>query len=133
MIPAQEIRLSLEQELLEQRLKRIREIEALGFRPYGARFDFTHTIPQYSRRVRLEDRGGTRARAWTSASAGRIQTLRRMGKAGFAHLVQNGERLQVYIKKDAVAAERLRALPAAGHRRHRRRPRATCSAPGPAN
>src|SRR2546427_7060222 len=26
------------------RLRRIREIEALGFRAYGHRFDFTHTI-----------------------------------------------------------------------------------------
>src|SRR5262245_58221173 len=25
-----------------------------------------------------------------------------MGKAGFAHLMQNGERLQIYVKKDAV-------------------------------
>ena len=37
------------------------------------------------------------------AIAGRILTIRRMGKAGFAHLQQNGERLQVYIRKDAVS------------------------------
>ena len=37
--------MSLEDELLEQRLERIREIEALGFRPYGQRFEFSHTIP----------------------------------------------------------------------------------------
>jgi lysyl-tRNA synthetase class 2 len=35
--------------------------------------------------------------------AGRIQTLRRMGKAGFAHLQQGGERLQVYFKKDSLS------------------------------
>src|SRR6202035_323290 len=34
--------------------------------------------------------------------AGRIMTLRHMGKAGFAHLQQSGERLQIYVKKDAV-------------------------------
>src|SRR5208282_5911725 len=34
---------------------------------------------------------------------GRIQTVRRMGKAGFMHLAQSGERLQVYIRKDAVS------------------------------
>jgi lysyl-tRNA synthetase, class II len=34
--------------------------------------------------------------------AGRIQTIRRMGKAGFLHLMQSGERLQVYVRKDAV-------------------------------
>ena len=34
--------------------------------------------------------------------SGRIHTIRRMGKAGFAHLLQNGEKLQIYVKKDAV-------------------------------
>jgi lysyl-tRNA synthetase class 2 len=29
-------------------------------------------------------------------------TLRHMGKAGFAHLQQSGERLQIYVRKDAV-------------------------------
>ena len=34
--------------------------------------------------------------------SGRVMTVRRMGKAGFAHLMQNGEKLQIYVKKDAV-------------------------------
>ena len=38
--------MSLEDELLKQRLERIREIEALGYRAYGRRYDFTHTAPQ---------------------------------------------------------------------------------------
>ena len=37
--------MSLEDELLKQRLERIREIEALGYRAYGRRYEFTHTIP----------------------------------------------------------------------------------------
>jgi lysyl-tRNA synthetase class 2 len=37
--------MSLEDDLLKQRLERIREIEALGHRAYGQRFDFTHTVP----------------------------------------------------------------------------------------
>jgi lysyl-tRNA synthetase class 2 len=93
--------LSLEDELLVQRLERIREIEALGYRPYGRRFDFTHTIPailaEYA--PKTADELGTSVRV---RIAGRVQTLRRMGKAGFAHLSQNGERLQIYVKKDAV-------------------------------
>jgi lysyl-tRNA synthetase class 2 len=93
--------LSTEQELLEQRIRRIREIEALGFRPYGSRYDFTHTIPQI-----LAEYGPKTAEELASRVqvriCGRLQTVRRMGKAGFAHLLQNGERLQVYIKKDAV-------------------------------
>ncbi len=93
--------MSLEDELYQQRISRIAEIEALGFEPYGHRFDFTHTIPQilaeYTAKtaVELEPRVVVKV-------AGRISTIRRMGKAGFAHLLQNGERLQIYIRKDAV-------------------------------
>ena len=94
--------MSLEQELLKQRLTRIQEIEALGFRAYGQRFDFSHTIPnilaEYSSKT-AEELTATRVDV---RIAGRIQTVRRMGKAGFMHLMQNGERLQVYVKKDAV-------------------------------
>jgi len=93
--------LSLEDELLQQRLERIREIEALGFRPYGQRFEFTHTIPAilaaYGSKTAEELAAPVRVRI-----AGRVQTLRRMGKAGFAHLAQDGERLQIYVKKDAL-------------------------------
>jgi lysyl-tRNA synthetase class 2 len=95
--------LSLEQELLEQRLKRTGEIEELGFRPYGARFDFTYTIPQIL--AEYESKSAEELAAPVQVKVcGRLQTLRRMGKAGFAHLLQNGERLQIYVKKDAVAA-----------------------------
>jgi lysyl-tRNA synthetase class 2 len=93
--------LSLEDDLLAQRLRRTHEIEALGFKPYGARFDFTHTIPgilaEYGAKTADELADQPRVRI-----AGRILTIRRMGKAGFMHLLQSGERLQVYVKKDAV-------------------------------
>ena len=35
-----------ENELLAQRFHRTHELEALGHRPYGSRFDYTHTVPQ---------------------------------------------------------------------------------------
>ena len=38
--------MSLEDELLRQRRARIREIESMGYRAYGKRYDFTHAIPQ---------------------------------------------------------------------------------------
>jgi lysyl-tRNA synthetase, class II len=93
--------LPLEDGLFEQRAARVRQIEALGYRPYGKRFDFTHTIPDilldYSGKTAEELVPEIRVRV-----AGRVQTVRRMGKAGFAHIRQNGERLQLYVKKDAV-------------------------------
>jgi lysyl-tRNA synthetase class 2 len=94
--------LSIEDDLFAQRLGRIRDIEALGFQAYGHKFDFTATIPeivtQFGSRPAEELSPENRVRI-----AGRIHTIRRMGKAAFAHLVQNGERLQIYVKKDAVS------------------------------
>ena len=95
--------MSLEDDLFEQRVRRTQEIEALGFRAYGQRFDFSHTIPQI-----LADWGASTAADLEEhkprvAIAGRIQTIRRMGKAGFMHLLQSGEKLQVYVRKDAVS------------------------------
>jgi lysyl-tRNA synthetase class 2 len=93
--------LSLEEGLFEQRAARVREIEALGYRPFGRRYDFTHTVPEI-----LAKYGESKAEDLIpqvqARIAGRIQTIRRMGKAGFMHIAQNGGRLQLYIKKDAV-------------------------------
>jgi len=94
--------LALEDELLRQRQERIGQIRALGFEPYGQAFDFTHTVPQI-----LENYGAKTAEELAEKVelrvAGRILTVRRMGKAGFLHLLQNGEKLQIYVKKDAVS------------------------------
>jgi len=93
--------LSLEDELYQQRVGRIAEIEGLGFKPYGQRFDFTHTIPQILAEYGSKTAAELEARVDVRI-AGRILTIRRMGKAGFAHLLQNGQRLQIYVRKDAV-------------------------------
>jgi lysyl-tRNA synthetase class 2 len=93
--------LALEDDLLRQRYERIAQIAGLGFRPYGQAFAFSHTIPQ----ILAEHGAKTGEELGESVKiriAGRIQTVRRMGKAGFAHLQQNGERLQIYVKKGAV-------------------------------
>jgi lysyl-tRNA synthetase class 2 len=93
--------LSLEDELFEQRAARVREIEALGYLPFGKRFDFTCTVPevlsQYGEKTAEELVPEVRIKV-----AGRIQTIRRMGKAGFLHIQQNGSRLQCYVRKDGV-------------------------------
>jgi lysyl-tRNA synthetase, class II len=94
--------LSLEDELYEQRVARIAEIEALGFSAYGQRFDFTHTLPQILAEHSAKTAEELEANRVAVRIAGRILTIRRMGKAGFAHLLQDGEKLQVYIRKDAV-------------------------------
>ena len=97
--------MSLEDDLFAQRLRRTAEIEALGFRAYGQRFDSSHSIPQiladYASKTADEQAKALETQPRVLI-AGRILTIRRMGKAGFMHLMQSGERLQVYVRKDAV-------------------------------
>ncbi len=94
--------MALDENIYQLRLEKLKQIEALGQRAYPTRYEFTHTIPQiladYSEKTgeQLENpRVNVRL-------AGRIMAIRLMGKAGFAHLQQNGQKLQIYVKKDAV-------------------------------
>ncbi len=94
--------MSLEDELLRQRHERLTQIRQLGFEPYGHAFDYTHTLPQI-----LSEFSGKLAEDLaervTVRVAARIVAIRRMGKAGFLHLLQNGEKLQIYVRKDSVS------------------------------
>jgi lysyl-tRNA synthetase class 2 len=92
----------LEQELLTQRLERIRELEALGFRPFGHRFDFSHSIPAIRSGYDSKTGEELEAARVDVRVCGRILTIRNQGKAGFAHLMQDGATLQIYVRKDAV-------------------------------
>ncbi len=94
--------MALEDEILRQRHERLAQIRQLGFNPYGHAFDFTHDIPRVWSEYGQKTAEDLTARVHVRV-AGRILTIRRMGKgAGFLHLLQNGEKLQVYIRKDAV-------------------------------
>ncbi len=93
--------MSLEQELLKQRVARIHEIEALGYRGYGKRYDFSHTLPEILEKFSEKTAEELEPRIQVKL-CGRIQSLRGKGKAGFMHIAQNGAKFQVYIKIDAM-------------------------------
>jgi lysyl-tRNA synthetase, class II len=94
--------LALDEKIYEQRREKLKQIEALGQPTYRSRYEFTHTLPQiladYSAKT-AEELEGSRVNVRV---AGRIMAIRLMGKAGFAHLQQDGQKLQIYVKKDAV-------------------------------
>ncbi len=94
--------MSLEHELLTQRFRRTRELESLGQRPYGARFDFTHAVPEVWANYTQKTAEELDAEKIEVRVCGRIQSIRGKGKAGFMHLEQGGERLQIYIKIDLL-------------------------------
>ncbi len=91
----------LEDDLLEQRHARIAQIEALGYQSYGRRFDASTTIPQILGEYGVKSAAELEPKIEVRIT-GRIHTIRRMGKAGFAHLAQGGGRLQIYVRKDSV-------------------------------
>jgi lysyl-tRNA synthetase class 2 len=94
--------LAFDENVYELRRQKLKQIEALGQPAYCSKYEFTHTIPQiladYSQKTaeQLENpRVSVRV-------PGRIMAIRLMGKASFCHLQQGGQRLQIYVKKDAV-------------------------------
>jgi len=86
----------------EQRQKKLEQIQALGHDPYPREFRWTDTpaalVEKYGQASGAEldaNKGEVRV-------AGRIVSVRLMGKAGFAHLQGAGKRIQIYVKKDVV-------------------------------
>jgi len=92
--------MALESKIYELRRQKLSQIEALGHKVYPYKYDASHTLPQI-----LAAYGDKTSEQLESARvevriAGRIMAVRLMGKAGFMHLQQMGQRLQVYVKKD---------------------------------
>jgi lysyl-tRNA synthetase class 2 len=80
----------------------LKQIEALGQRAYPTKYEFTHTIAQILAAYSESQAEQLESSRVNVRVAGRIMAIRLMGKAGFAHLQQDGQRLQIYVKKDAV-------------------------------
>jgi len=94
--------LSLDENIYELRRQKLKQIEALGQTAYRSKYEFTHTIPQILADYSDKTAEQLEASRVNVRVAGRIMAIRLMGKAGFSHLQQEGKRLQIYVKKDAV-------------------------------
>jgi lysyl-tRNA synthetase class 2 len=91
-----------ERSIFELRKSKLVEIEKLGYAVYPNQFPASHTVPAVRSKwgmTQTEDLEATRS---TVAVCGRIMAIRAQGKAGFATLQQDGERLQIYVRLDAV-------------------------------
>jgi len=94
-----------ERNLFDLRRAKLEEIEKLGQEAYPNQFPASHTVPAVRAKwgeSQAEDLEANRA---TVAVAGRIMAIRAQGKAGFATLQQGGERLQIYVRLDAVGEQ----------------------------
>ncbi len=101
-----------ENELIIQRRKNLEAIRELGFDLYPHKFERTHTITEivctYGARAGARppeelERINEELRRVAVRTAGRIWTMRVMGRAAFAHLSDGAERLQIYIRSNEVS------------------------------
>ena len=90
-------------EYRQQRLAHLRELQARGYAPYGRAFPRTGTLAEIRANFQLEMR---------VKAAGRVTTLRDMGKSIFADLRDGSDRFQIYAQigvmgEDAFGAFKL--------------------------
>jgi lysyl-tRNA synthetase class 2 len=94
-----------ERNLFDLRREKLKEIEKLGQAAYPNQFLASHAIPAVRAKWGAALAEELEANRVTVAVAGRIMAIRAQGKAGFATLQQEGERLQIYVRLDAVGEQ----------------------------
>ena len=80
---------------IQQRRKKLATWQEEGIDPYGGRFERSHLSQE------IKDNFDT-LESQTVSVAGRLMSLRDMGKASFAHLQDHAGRIQVYAKIDVL-------------------------------
>jgi lysyl-tRNA synthetase class 2 len=83
-------------ELMLRRREELAELKKLGIEPYPYAF----ARDAFSTEIKESFRDDAPER--TVAVAGRIMSLRRMGKASFCHIQDSHGRIQVYLRKDDI-------------------------------
>jgi len=94
-----------ERNLFALRKEKLNQITALGQQAYPNQYIASHAIADIWAKYREATAEELEANRVTVSIAGRLMAIRGQGKAGFAHLQQNGERLQIYVRKDDVGEE----------------------------
>lgn len=83
-------------ELLTRRREELEQLKQRGDVPYGYEYDVTG----YSKSIINEFKSDAPAKRYRVA--GRIMSMRKMGKASFMHIQDQEGRIQLYLRKDAL-------------------------------
>ena len=94
--------MALDQKIYQLRKDKLKQIEALGQMAYPYRYETTHTVPQVVAEFTVKTGPELESPRVEVSVAGRLMSIRVQGKAGFAHVQQGGQRLQIYVRLDAV-------------------------------
>lgn len=85
-------------EVMKVRREKLAQIQEKGVNPFAYKFARTHTAAEIQRNFELLENK-------TVVVAGRLLTIRRMGKASFADIMDAADRIQIYIRGDQVGEE----------------------------
>jgi lysyl-tRNA synthetase class 2 len=94
-----------ERSLFDLRKAKLEEIVKLGQAAYPNHFPASHTVPEVRAQWGEATTEFLEAPRVMISVAGRIMAIRAQGKAGFATLQQEGQRLQIYVRLDAVGEQ----------------------------
>ncbi len=92
-------------ELILQRIKKLKELRSLGINPYSNTFRVNSSTKDIAEKYGALPTEELEAKQYRCAVAGRIVALRSFGKAAFAHLQDNEGKIQIYLKKDVIGEE----------------------------
>lgn len=81
-------------ELMKRRREELEHLRTAGVNPYPYEFERNATAKEILENYKDE------MPQWIVSVAGRIMSMRRMGKASFAHVLDMTGKIQVYLKKD---------------------------------
>jgi len=89
-------------DLFEQRRKKLEQIEALGYERFPREFRWTDTAAALVEKNAEKTAADLEADQREVRVAGRLVSVRLMGKMAFAHVQSSGKRIQISVKKDVV-------------------------------
>lgn len=90
-------------ELEQQRVEKLERLRALGIEPYPHRVKRTHTIAEAI--AALEEAEAQNVDGPYAAIAGRIKSMRVMGKVTFAHIEDGSGSIQLFLRVQDVGEE----------------------------
>ena len=91
-----------EDEQIQQRRTNLDALTRLGVRPYPHRFERTHSVSDLVQAHAGTPAADLEASRVETTTAGRVLAIRSFGKANFLVLSDGRERIQVYLRKDAL-------------------------------
>lgn len=94
--------------LVKERLRKLEELKKLGINPYPYSYNKKDNAIDLNKKYeKLKKEQKTNDKV---SVAGRLTQLRRMGRASFAHLLDESGKIQLYFKEDDVGKEQYKIL-----------------------